>query len=95
MREVHVSIALDQLRQTILPVNSGRAGGIHMFNPVYLRDLSCRLHLLARDCLDIPTANELGKTADEIRAKADDAERLHGYVCTVPNCTNRASRSLD
>jgi hypothetical protein len=45
-----------------------------MFNPIYLRDLSCRLHLLARDCPDLQTAAELRKMVDEIRAKAGDAE---------------------
>jgi hypothetical protein len=49
-----------------------------MFN-TYLYDLSCRLHLLARDCLDPQTATELRKTADEIRAKMDDAENLSAY----------------
>lgn len=47
-----------------------------MFNPIYLRDLSCRLHLLARDCPDLQTAAELRKMVDEIRAKAGDAESL-------------------
>jgi hypothetical protein len=66
-----------------------------MFNPVYLRDLSCRLHLLARDCGDVRTAAELRRTVDEIRARADDAESLSAVICTVAECSRRTDRPLD
>jgi hypothetical protein len=59
-----------------------------MFNPTYLYDLSCRLHLLARDCLDPQAATELRKTADEVRAKMDDAENLSAYLWAVPDCNH-------
>ena len=65
-----------------------------MFNPVYLRDLSCRLHLLARDCGDARAA-ELRRTVDEIRARADDAESLSAVICTVAGCSRRTDRPLD
>ena len=66
-----------------------------MFNPVYVRDLSCRLQLLSRDCIDLQTATELRKMVDEMRAKTDDAESLYTFVCTMPNCSRRTNRPLD
>jgi hypothetical protein len=66
-----------------------------MFDPVYLRDLSCRLHLLSRDCFDLGTAGELRRVVDELRAKADDAESLSAFVCTVPECSRRTAEAAD
>lgn len=66
-----------------------------MFDPVYLRDLSCRLHLLSRDCIDPATATELGRLVDEMRAKADDAESLSELLCTVPGCGRRKVQPTD
>jgi hypothetical protein len=65
-----------------------------MFKP-YLRDRSCRLHLLARVCGDVRTAAELRRTVDEIRARADDAESLSAGICIVAECSRRTDRPLD
>jgi hypothetical protein len=66
-----------------------------MFNPVYVRDLSCRLQLLSRDCRDNQTATELRKMVDEMRAKADDAESLSAFVCSITDCNRRTNRPFD
>lgn len=60
-----------------------------MFDPVYLRDVSCRLHLLSRDCPDATTAGELRRLVDEMRAKADEAETLIGLACAIEDCRRR------
>jgi hypothetical protein len=60
-----------------------------MFDPVYLRDVSCRLHLLSRDCSDHATAGELRRLVDEMRAKADEAESLTALLCAMPDCRRR------
>jgi len=60
-----------------------------MFDPVYLRDVACRLNLLARDCLDPATAGELGRLADETQAKADEAEEIVAFLCGKPDCRRR------
>jgi hypothetical protein len=62
-----------------------------MFDPVYLRDVACRLHLLARDCLDLATAGELRRLADETHAKADEAEGIIAVLCKRPDCRRRQS----
>jgi hypothetical protein len=61
-----------------------------MFNLGYLRDLSCRLHLLARDCGDVRTAVELRRTVDEIWARADDAENLLPLFASSQGATGAA-----
>jgi hypothetical protein len=60
-----------------------------MFDPVYLRDAACRLHLLSRDCIDGSTAAELQQLADEMHAKADEAEGIVAFLCTMPDCRRR------
>ncbi len=65
-----------------------------MFDPVYLRDISCRLHLLSRDCSDLATAKGLTRMVDEMRAKADDAESLSQFVCTMPDCSRRTKQDV-
>jgi hypothetical protein len=67
------------------------AGERAMFDPVYLRDVACRLHLLSRDCLDNATAGELRRLADETHAKADEAEGLVEFLCARPDCGRRRS----
>jgi hypothetical protein len=66
-----------------------------MFNPVYICDRSCRLHLLARDCGGVRTAAELRRTVDENRARANNAESLSAGICTVAECSRRTDRPLD
>ncbi len=65
-----------------------------MFDAIYLLDVSCRLHLLARDCFDFSTAAQLSKMADEMRARADEAEYLSALVCAIADCSRRQSQVI-
>ena len=80
------------------PFSSGYIGNCPMveerpmFDPIYVRDVSCRLHLLSRDCHDPATARELSRIADEMHAKAEEAESLTALVCTLPECGRRQNQ---